>query len=605
MLCGVWHSVFITRGGTTARRLPVNQIKSMLKYYILNYQASIKNSIKSSSFTAWVISLILIPVGLFFVLLLFEKRLADFIMDLYPPVASQGEFYYRDYIYIARIEILFLGFFFLLGFLLVAYASRRYLENTLNIASGTKAIYYMMLIASAFFMTTIFIKDSVLENFPNSSDEYAYLFQAEMFSRDKLWERAHDLPDFFYNNNIAQHDGILVSRFPPGWPLVLSLAFEIGMNPTFVNPVLGLITLLVFYFFARKYYGNTVAVWSAFAMSLTGFYLFNSASYFSHVSCLLVTILFVFSIHLYRDSNRITFALLAGFFLALVVVIRYYTAVLIFIPFLISWLVEYRWKALRLFLLMGIGSIPCIAYLLWYNYSITGNALVPVTMWAYPSEQIGFVKGHTFLKGVEHLIRRTLMFIYWTSPGLLILYAVYLVRKFKTPSERFMNPEDYSFLALTIGYFFYYQIGGNQYGPRFMFEAFPFVIVFVVSKVIHSRHKWARALLIVSLLFPIVKLPFIAFREAKIVDQRQDLYDLVKEQNVQNAVVFVSASTCPIRPMPASDLTRNDAMFMNDIIYVLEIPHINDQLVEVYQDRAFYKYIRDADNPRGELLRIR
>lgn len=526
-------------------------------------------------------------------------------MDLYPPVAAQGEAYYKDYIYIARIEILWLGFFFLLSFLLVAYASRTYLENTLSMASGIKTVYYMMLIASAFFLMTIIIKNHVLEGFANSSDEYAYLFQAETFSRDKLWERAHDLPDFFYNNNIAQHDGILVSRFPPGWPLVLSGAFEIGMNPSLVNPVLGLISLVVFYFFARRYYGHTAAVWSVFAMSLTGFYLFNSASYFSHVSCLLVTLLFVFCVHLYRDSNKLLFGVLAGFFLALVVVIRYYTAVLIFIPFLVSLLVEYRWKALRLFFLMGIGSIPCIAYLLWYNYSITGNALVPVTMWAYPGEQLGFVKGHTFLKGMEHLIRRTLLFIYWTSPGLLILYVAYLVRKIKSPSERLAKPEDYSFLALTVGYFFYYQIGGNQYGPRFMFEAFPFLILFVVSGVIQSRQKWAMALLIVSLLFPIVKLPFIAIREAGIIDQRQDLYDLVKEQNVQNAVVFVSAATSPIRPMPASDLTRNDPMFMNDVIYVLEIPRINDQLFEVYQDRAFYKYIRDADKPQGQLVRIR
>jgi hypothetical protein len=57
--------------------------------------------------------------------------------------------------------------------------------------------------------------------------------------------------------------------------------------------------------------------------------------------------------------------------------------------------------------------------------------------------------------------------------------------------------------------------------------------------------------------------------------------------------------------MPASDLTRNDPMFIDDVIYVLEIPRINQQLVEFYEDRSFYKYIRDADNPQGELIRIR
>ena len=127
----------------------------------------------------------------------------------------------------------------------------------------------------------------------------------------------------------------------------------------------------------------------------------------------------------------------------------------------------------------------------------------------------------------------------------------------------------------------------------------------MVSRVVASREKWATAILIASLLFPLVKLPFIAHREGKIIDQRQDLYDLVREQKIQNAVVFVASATSPIRPMPASDLTRNDPMFMNDVIYVLEIPRINEQLFEYYNDRAFYRYVRDTEKPQGELVRVR
>ena len=577
----------------------------MLKSYILNYQTSIKNSIKSSWFTWWVLFLILIPLGLFSLLIIFENEIAGLIMALYPPGEDQGISFYEDYVYIARMEVLWTGLFFLLCLVLFAYPSKETLNNLLNEISRTRSLYYMMLVACLAFLATIFITDFVLEAFPNSSDEYAYIIQAEMFSRGKLWERAHDLPDFFYSNNIAQHDGILVSRFPPGWPLVLSTAFEIGMKPALLNPVLSLICLVVFYFFVRRYYGNAIAVWSVFGLAFTGHYLFNSASYFSHVSCLLVTLLFVFNIYLYRDSNKFIYGVLAGFFLAFVLVIRYYTALLIFVPFLVTLVLTYRWKVIRLFILMGIGGIPCMLYLLWYNYSITGSAIIPVTMWAYPSEQLGFVKGHTFLKGIEHFIRRSLMFMYWVSPGLLILYVVYIVRKLKLPAERFVRPEDYTFLALIVGYFFYYQIGGNQYGPRFLFEALPFLIVFVVSKVFQYREKWAMALLIASLIYPIVKLPFIANREAAIIDQRQDLYDLVRDQNIHNAVVFVSASTSPIRPMPASDLTRNDPMFIDDVIYVLEIPTINQQLVEFYEDRSFYKYVRDPDKPQGELIKMR
>ena len=576
----------------------------MSKTSILNYHASIKN-IKSGWATAVIIAGLVIPILIFFSLLFFETELAALLMRWFPPAPAQGKVFYTDIIYLARVEILWLLLFFIIAAVFASVSSTNSLDQFFVVRSRTKAVYYMMLASVLFFAGAIFINRVVLEDFPNSSDEYAYIFQAEMFSRGKWWERAHDLPDFFYHNNIAQHDGILVSRFPPGWPLVLSTAFEIGLQPSLINPLLGLIAIVFFYFFVRRYYDQTVAICSLFALAFTGFYLFNAASYFSHVSCLLATLLFVFCVYRYSDKRNLVYGLLAGFFLGFIVLIRYYTALLIFLPFLVYLVIEHKWKAIPLFFWMGIGGVPCLAYLLWYNYAITGNPFVPVTVWAYPSEQLGFVKGHTFWRGVEHLVRRIIMLIYWTSPGLLILYAVFLWRKIKSPAERFLKPEDYAFLSLAVGYFFYYEIGGNQYGPRFLFEGFPFLVVFVVSKVLQTREKWAMILLLVSLIYPLIKLPFISYREAYVIDQRQDLYDLVRDQKVTNAVVLIASPTSPLRPMPIGDLTRDDAGFMNDVIYVRSLPAINNQLMEYYNDRSFYKYVRDIDKPHGELIKIR
>ena len=577
----------------------------MSKSSILSYQTSIKNSIKSSWTLLWITLLLVVPISLYTILLLFENEIAGVVQSFVPPTSAQGFAFYTDLVYLVRTEILWLGFFSLLAFLLTVYPAAAALDNFFIIRSRNKAVFYMMMIAFVFFLTVLVISGNILERFPNSSDEYAYLFQAEMFSRGKLWERAHDLPDFFYSNNITQFEGILVSRFPPGWPLLLSMAFEIGLEPALMNPVLGLVTLVVFYFFARRYYGEQVAVWAMLTVAFTGYFIFNSASFFSHTSCLLATLLFIYSIRSYIDTNNLVFGLLTGFFIGCIVTIRYYTAVLVFVPFLVSLIAQQKLRVIRLLLLMGLGGLPCLAYLMWYNYSITGNALTPVTVWAYPMEQLGFVRGHSVVKGLEHWARWILMFFYWSSPGLLILYLVYLWRKITTPAERFSSPEDYTFIALMAGYFFYYQIGGNQYGPRFLFEAFPFLVLLVFSKVFQRREKWATALLLASMVYAIVKFPFITYREERIVDERQDMYDLVEEQHITNAVVIVGASTSPIRPMPADDLTRNDGRFLNDVIYALEIPKINDQLMEYYGDRAFYQYVRDVDHPDGELLRIR
>jgi hypothetical protein len=57
--------------------------------------------------------------------------------------------------------------------------------------------------------------------------------------------------------------------------------------------------------------------------------------------------------------------------------------------------------------------------------------------------------------------------------------------------------------------------------------------------------------------------------------------------------------------MPADDLTRNDGKYENDVIFALELPKITGKLMEYYNDRSFYRYIREPDDPHGELVRIK
>ena len=341
------------------------------------------------------------------------------------------------------------------------------------------------------------------------------------------------------------------------------------------------------------------------AVAFTGFYVFNSASYLSHILCLLFTLLFVFSIHLYDKNRNILYGIVAGFFLGMIGIVRHYNALLVFAPFIIYFIVRYQLKSIGLLLAIALGALPLFLFLLSYNYSITGEAFLPVQIWAFPQDRLGFVNGHTFLQGIEHLVRWLALFMYWCSPGLLVLYFVFLSRKIKSHQERFIRPEDYILVMLMAGHFFYYEFGGTQFGPRFLLEGFPFLVLFVVSKALQAHQKWAHALLLASLIYAMVKFPMLNDREERIVDARQDLYDLVSEQKIGNAVVFVSSSTSPLRPMDVTALTRNDPKFLNKVIYAQELPEISDQLMEYYSDRSFYKYTRDVDEVHGRLTRIK
>jgi hypothetical protein len=568
---------------------------------IREYQTYLKSSLKS--FRALL--LFVFPFCLFFLLNYFNAEIAAFIQSVFVASADRGMVYYSDLVSLAAWEILWVTFFFLLTWVLILFPSKAALENVFNTGVKPRNDHYVILIVFLFFIATLYVCFNTTEGFPVSSDEYAYLFQAEMFSRGKLWEPAHDLPAFFYDANVIQQDGIQVSRFPPGWPIFLSAALEAGISPSIVNPALAVLTLIVFYFFASRVYDEKVAVWSLIVLAFTGYFVFNSASFFSHVSCLLATLLFVCNIYLYDQSRSIVYGVLAGVFLSLIGLIRYYNALLVFLPFLIYIVYRYRIGSLHLFFAMAIGVVPVVLFLLSYNYSITGDPSLPVQWWAFPEDGIGFVGGHTLADGLGHAAGWIILFFYWCSPGLFILYAVYLYRKIKVRNDRVARPEEYLVAFLLLGHVFYYSFGGDQYGPRYLFEGFPFLVLLVVGKVLQSREKWAMALLLASILYGLVKLPFINYREERIVDERQDLYDLIEEQKITDAVVFISSGTSPLRPLRPDQLTRNDPRFRGDVIYAIELPGISDQLVAHYNDRSFYRYVRHADHVQGELIRMK
>ena len=578
-------------------------MSAMSKISILNLKSY--RHLKTSLRSYWALGFILLPALLFAVLNLFKSQMAGLLMSLFPPSAGEGIVYYTDLMELTAFEILWIGFFFLLAGALIVYPRPSLLDNVFNIGAKKKRGLVLAFILMLFVFVVLVTAQNTLDRFANSSDEYAYLFQADLLSKGRLWEPAHDLPDFFYVNNLVANDGILLSPFPPGWPLFLSAAQGMGIPPVFVNPVLGLLALVVFYFFARFMYDEKVAIWSVFGVAFTGYYVFNSASFFPHIIIFLTTLLFVSCLYLYGKNRSVGSGLLAGLLLGFNAFIGYFDALLIFLTFLFYILCNYRHQSFYLFLLMAIGAMPFIVLILSYNYLITGDAWLSVSTWAYPEKRLGFVKGHTLVKGFGHILRWVLLFFYWCSPGLLILYVVLLFRKVQSRLARFLNPEDYLFLCLMAGYFFYYQVGGNQYGPRFLFAGFPFLVLFVVSKTMAMREKWPMAVLLASLIYPIVKFPFISYRERRVVEQRQDLFDLVQKEKISNAVVFVSSPTSPIRPMPVDDLTRNDSKFENDVLYALELSHISGKLMQYYADRSFYRYVRNPDKGKGQLVKIR
>ena len=574
----------------------------MVKFFfpaLKSYPRTLSTSIKSR----WIPALFLIPLVVYFIFRIYENELTELIIPLFPVEDDKSFGFYQDFLRLCFNEMLWVSFFLLSAWSIYVYGpgpdSFRGVESRVIDRSLLSAI----LIISITFIGTILIAYLALHGFANSGDEYVYLYQAKTLSEGKLWNEAHPLPDFFLYSHISQQEAISVGRFPPGWPLLLSLPYALNLPPIWLNPVIAAVTLWLFYSFGSRYYGHRVALWASIALAFTSFYLFNSASYFSHNACLLMVIGFIYCLYLRLEKGFSSYALLAGGCLGMIVITRYYNAVLLVIPVLIYLFYQYRWKSIPTLIIMCIGSLPFLIFLFWYNYTITGNGFMPVTVWADEREGLGFgVRGYTPIDGIEHFVRRVFLFLYWSSPALLFLYFIFLFKKVRNKVQRFFHPEDYYLLMLIIGYYFYYHIGGNQYGPRFWFEGTPFVTLFVVKKVFDTKARWAWALFAAGLIYGIVKMPYIIEREHRVVEERIDIYEKVREANLTNAVVFVSSHTGIIRPMGQMDLTRNKLDYNASVIYAHDLGERNKELQELYPERELYKYVRDPDDVEGKLI---
>src|SRR6185503_8855109 len=138
---------------------------------------------------------------------------------------------------------------------------------------------------------TLLVEFRTLRNFPNSGDEYSYYVSAEIFARGRLSVPSPPSREFFDFTHVI-NDGKFYGKYPPGWPALLAVGVRLGV-PWLVNPLIGALTLLVIDRLARRHFSPAVATTALLMCAANPYFIFTSASYFSHSSCLLFTTLFL------------------------------------------------------------------------------------------------------------------------------------------------------------------------------------------------------------------------------------------------------------------------------------------------------------------------
>ena len=465
----------------------------------------------------------------------------------------------------------------------------------------------MAAISAATFVVLAWLANDVLLRFPNSGDEYGYLFQVRAWLEGRAWFPALPGQEFFAFGHIRVLDGRVFSVFPPGWPAVLFAAGLAGVPAWLVNPVLGALVVPVFFAAARRWYEPRVALAAIVAMIVSAFFLLNSASYYAHTTTLLATI--VFAAAALRGSDGDSFALgaVAGLAFGAAFAARFFTALMCGLPFGVYHLRRNfgHWRFAAGF---AAGALPILALFLWHNQALMGRwGVLPMN--GFENYDSRWFQANLLTRGTDIALSNLWDVVAWTPPAVLPLFAIALLRKDGPSRQRLLAS---AFLCLVAGYYLYVDTGGNRYGPRYYFEALPFVVLPAAWLAMKERAwrektpaaRWHFYLFALSLLIAVPASAWHAATAHAIVYERTDLYRVVDRSGIGNAIVFVATPTGTRRPMAPTDHTRNWGRNDGSVLYAVDLGGENVRLMQAYPGRTYYRYTYDPATSGGRLEKL-
>ena len=469
----------------------------------------------------------------------------------------------------------------------------------------------LLIIGASFAATLLLVW--VLRAFPNSADEYGYIYEAETFLAGRLWNPLPPHHEFFSFLHVFEKDGKWVSEYPPGWSIMLAAGRLLYLPYWLVCPIVGTVLLFAVWKLGQRQNGSLGGILAVLLVGCSPFFLFNAASYFNIVPTAAMGILFCWAMLEFLDGPNVSNALCAGAALGMVGLIRSYDVVVFAIPFAVQFLRVARRRHYALAPYIIAAGLPFLAVLLLSQLAITGSALTPVTTWGYPKFKLGLFPSYesgeqtTPLMQLGFAVFNMVDLARWTSWMLVVGYIVAFFWKCRT---RQLCLLDFIFPWVVAAYLLYVGLGGNRYGPRMYLIGYPFLaltIVSVLTPVLENKSEPKRAVFAGTLLSAhfatcmAVTIVFaIFFRD--VVNARMNIYDQVAAQSLHNAVVIVHSGGGAYLPFTPKDLTRNGiAIGDQDVIYALDIRGRMSELREMFPGRAFYIYSRRTAASDGVL----
>lgn len=328
------------------------------------------------------------------------------------------------------------------------------------------------------------------QSHPHVPDEVVYLLQAQYFAEGRLTLPLPPVPEAFDVDLMSYDATRWFSPVSPAWPAILAIGVVIGV-PWLVNPVLGGVNLLLAYRLLLALFPRRTARIAVVLLAVSPWNLFMAMNFMPHTATLTCALAAAVAVARLRRDPRLRWALVGGFFLGMVGLIRPLEGVVV-AALLGIWSLGARGRRIRFLPSAGLtlAALATAAIILPYNRLLTGSAgKFPIN--AYVDARYG--PGHNDLgfgsnrgmgwSGLDplpghgaadvainanfNLFQINVELLGWATGSLLVL-LLWLAMRRVTRADRLMLVA----IAAVAGiHSFYYFSGGPDFGARYWFLA--------------------------------------------------------------------------------------------------------------------------------------
>ena len=343
-------------------------------------------------------------------------------------------------------------------------------------------IIFMLLI----FVTLSFVAYVPFKDYPYSMDEYNFLYQARIFSKGKLFLKVPETYRPFVEQYMILRDGKLFSKYPPGFPLILSIGVLLKY-PGLINPLIAVTTLFVLFCLVKSFMGPKYALLSVILMSTTPYFIAYSASYYTHPTALLLTTLLFFMVRKYEIARKDLYLPVIGFIAGYSFLTRPLDSFCAIVPaYIYLGYVIYKNKSLKKITYSIFTFSIMFALFLAYNYILIER----VSIAAYPivkgefkvidphatgvlSNIISIISGY-ITNGIEYLPKLLVRYLLVPCAFFVPFLAIFGAFKFRS-RWKWLLLSNYALLILL--YNFHHGLGWPSYGSRYYYSGFVSLVV--------------------------------------------------------------------------------------------------------------------------------